>query len=92
MSAFNDTERAYYTEMRGLTSDAEGREVLVGLTFEETVFCIEYKRKLEPGGPPRNRDREDRERYLRLHEKYDVARLEVVGSEVHLRNKNPPRH
>ena len=39
-----DSERAYLLEMRSLATDAEGREVLVGLNFEETAFYMAHVR------------------------------------------------
>ena len=32
----NEALRPFLVEMRGLSTDSQGREVLVGLTFEET--------------------------------------------------------
>jgi hypothetical protein len=37
-----DSERPYLLEMRSLATDAEGREVLVGLNFEETAFYLAH--------------------------------------------------
>jgi hypothetical protein len=89
MFTFTDDERASLGWMRGITQDPQGRAVLVGLTFEETDFYITYRRKfltLE-----RNRDRDHQRRYLELHRKHEIARLELVGTEIHLRNENPIR-
>ena len=87
MFTFTDDERASLGWMRGIAQDPEGRAVLVGLTFEETDFYITYRRKyLTPG---RDRDREHQRRYLELHRKHEIARLEVLGREIHLRNESP---
>jgi hypothetical protein len=91
MFSFTDAERAFLTGMRGLTTDAQGQEVLVGLTLDETKFYMEYTRKFEFITPKGVRETEDRGRYLKLHNKYDVARLEVIGTEVYLRKENPPQ-
>jgi hypothetical protein len=88
MFSFTDAERTFLAEMRGLTTDAQGREVLVGLTLDETEFYMEYTRKFEFITPKGIRETEDRERYLKLHNKYDLAR---VDTEVYLRKENPPR-
>ena len=87
MFTFTDDERASLGWMRGIAQDLQGRAVLVGLTFEETDFYITHRRKyLTPG---RDRDREHQRRYLELHRKHEIARLEVLGREIHLRNESP---
>ena len=87
MFTFTDDERASLGWMRGIAQDPQGRAVLVGLTLEETDFYITYRRKyLTPG---RDRDREHQRRYLELHRKHEIARLEVLGREIHLRNESP---
>lgn len=88
MFSFTDGERAYFTEMRTVSTDDEGREILVGLTFEETVFYMEYSRRFLTG---RDRDPDHRDRYLQLHDKHERARLAVLGAEIQARN-DPMRH
>jgi len=88
MHTFSDDERASLTEMRAITTDSKGQELLVGLTEEETAFYMEHSRRFLSG----NRDRKDKARYLELHEKHERVRLSVLGAEVYVRNKNPPRH
>ena len=63
--------RAFF---RDLTTDSDGRVVLVGLTYEETRFQVAYSRwawrhrRTGPReGPPETLDRL-RKRYLKLHE------------------------
>ena len=87
MFAFEDGEKSYLREMRALTTDSQGRDVLVGLSFEETEIYVNHSRALLRG----DRDRESRDLYLQLHEKHERARLEVIGTEHYLRNENPPR-
>jgi hypothetical protein len=89
MFTFTDDERASLGWMRGISQDSQGRAVLVGLTLEETNFYITYRRKFFT--PERDRDREHQKRYLELHRKHEIARLEVVGTEIDLRNKNLTR-
>jgi DNA-binding MarR family transcriptional regulator len=84
-----DSQRAFYTEMRCLSTDAQGNEVLVGLTIEETEFYLQYIRQ--------RRDRnfhnpEARKRYLGLHDKHDIARLAVLYAEIEKRNTDPTEH
>jgi len=85
MSIFTDADRTSLVEMRALTTDSAGREVLVGLTFEETVFYMEYTNKRMQG----YKDRPNSKRYLQLHEKHELARLEVLGTEIFVRNEKP---
>ena len=88
MFEFTEAERAHKTEMRAITKDSQGREVLVGLTFDETAFYMSFSRKFLSG----DQDSEDSEVYLELHEKHEHARFEVIGAEHILRTENPPRH
>ena len=89
MLILTEDERASLGRMRGITQDPQGRAVLVGLTFEETDFYITYRRKFLT--PERDRDRENQRRYLELHRRHEIARLEVVAGEIRLRNENPTR-
>jgi hypothetical protein len=40
-----ETERLYLTEMRSLTRDEVGREVLVGLSDEESAALMAHRRR-----------------------------------------------
>ena len=85
-----DSERAYLLEMRSLATDAEGREVLVGLNFEETAFCMAHVRDRVALNHKRSADHEEQaERYLRLHDKHEVARFQVPGAENQKRVDKP---
>jgi hypothetical protein len=86
---FTEQERASFGWMRGITQDSEGRPVLIGLTFEETDFYITYRRKFLT--PERDRNREHQRLYLELHRKHEIARLQLLGAEIVLRNENPTR-
>jgi hypothetical protein len=44
MFAFTDDERARLNEMRAITTNAQGQEVRVGLTEEETAFYMAHPR------------------------------------------------
>jgi hypothetical protein len=83
---FSDAERAYLTEMRALTTDAQGREHLVGLTLEETAWYMGFVRDEATG-----RHRDDGDRYLELHEKHELARFDILGAEHALRHDKPTR-
>lgn len=88
MIEFTDAERVYLSEMRAITTDAKGREVLAGLTIEETATYIEYSRARVAG----TQSRAGRKEYLALHDKHERTRLEVLGTEIFVRNENPQRH
>ena len=86
MLPLTDEQRADLTEIRALAVDSQGREIFVGLTFEESVFYVEHGRRRFAG---EDTSRADRLRYLELAEKHDSA---VVAAEIERRNENPPRH
>lgn len=85
MFEFTENERIYLKEMRAISTDAQGMEVLVGLTIEETAFYMARSRAFLSG----NRHRDNRDKYLALHEKHERARLEVIGTEHYVRTENP---
>ena len=58
---------------RAITTDEQGREVLIGLTFEETAFYMARVRR----GPPTIPDLVSREKYLELDKKHELARLQA---------------
>ena len=88
MFSFTDDERAHLTEMRAISTDSNGIEILVGLTIEETAFYMNYTRGRVAG----NNDHFGGEKYLQLHDKHEQARLEVLGTEIHLRTEKPTFH
>lgn len=88
MTRFTDDERAYLVEMRAISKDADGNEVLVGLNVSETAFYMDYARSfIKP-----DRDRSNRDKYLMLHEKHQLARLQIIGAEHFVRMESPVRH
>jgi hypothetical protein len=89
MIKFTDSERAFHLEMRGLTKDEHGRELLVGLTTEETEFYVTHVRRRAAGN--RDRDLANQARFLELHQKHEFARLQTIGAEVELRPESPTR-
>lgn len=79
----------YSNEWRmALTEDADGREVLIGLTFDESALYISRKRHFSVG----DRDRSTRTLWLELHEKHERARLQIVGAVAEKENTNPSSH
>lgn len=88
MFVFTDGERASLREMSALTTDSNGREVLAGLTADETELVMLHRRDFAKG----IRHREQRARVLDLVDKHERARLLIIGAEVQLRRDNPPVH
>ena len=69
-------ERAYMAELRMLTTDSRGTEVVVGLNRDESIRYIESSRAYLSG------DRQgSNAEYLALHEKHERVRLAVVMAE-----------
>lgn len=69
---------------RDFTTDAEGRRILVGLTFGETAEVAEYIAKDEAAHdakPWGSWDAKDAatERYLSLWDKHEAARFKLFG-------------
>ena len=58
----------------GFAKDDQGREVLVGLSVEETDFCALHRHKLLL---QEYLTREERARYLNLMAKHDQHRLQI---------------
>ena len=82
---FTDDERIFKLQMRGLAKDSEGREVLVGLTLEETAFFMNRSRKFAVG----IREHETKKRWLELAAKHEAARFAVLASEHELEREKP---
>lgn len=88
MSIFTDGNRVFLTEMRAITTNAKGQEILVGLTFEETEFYMGIVNRASREGL----SDEDSDRYLELRNKHEMSRLSVLAAENQLLNDNPQRH
>ncbi|QAU44205.1 hypothetical protein [Bradyrhizobium guangzhouense] len=87
-----DRDRAFLTEMRAITTDADGREVLVGLSADETDWYFAYSARRLSGEPRGPNHSADRERYLALHDRHERTRLEVLGAEIQQRTDKPTAH
>ena len=88
ISDLSAERQAHLKEMRAIDEDNQGNKVLVGLTVEETSFYLNYveQRLLVDDDPT------DGERYLKLHDKHETARLSVLGAELILRTEKPSIH
>jgi hypothetical protein len=72
MCDLTDAERQYLTETRSLTRDEVGREVLVGLTHEESAALMAHRRRFSAGN--RQLDTAALSMWLELAEKHAHAR------------------
>ena len=72
MCDFTEAERQYLTETRSLTQDREGREVLVGLSDQETDLLMAYRRRFTSGN--REQDPQNLTIWLELAERHELAR------------------
>ncbi|SPZ07516.1 Uncharacterised protein [Pseudomonas luteola] len=90
MLDLDDAARSYMNELRILSTDAHGQEIIVGLTVGESERYIAHQKDfLNPG---KHRTREDKDDYLRLHEKHELARIAVLMAENEARHDQSPRH
>ncbi len=88
MFSFTEDERGYLTEMRAITTNAQGQEILVGLTLEETAFYMCHTHQESTG----KYNHGSNEQYLTLHDKHEAARHGILGAEIYLRNESPSLH
>ena len=75
--------RSFLIETRALGRDADGREILVGLTAAETTEYLGLQRDALSAV--------DRDRFLELADKHEAVRLQVIGAEAAAR-QDPVRH
>jgi hypothetical protein len=75
----SEAERIHFNEMRGLTTDLDGNEILRGLTVEESSELLSLR-------SDRLRDNNSRKRRIELHQKHEFARIAAVVAEVDARN------
>jgi flagellar basal body rod protein FlgG len=88
-------EEEALTRDGALTTDSKGRLTLVGLTVEESIWYIEYKRQWlaeRIDDTLHRKSREGRKRYLELYERHEFARLQVIGVEHEVRTENPTKN
>jgi hypothetical protein len=72
MCDFTDAERQYLTQTQSLTRDEAGREVLVGLTEQESDILMAYRRLFATG--QQDQDHENLAIWLELAERHELAR------------------
>ena len=72
--------RSFLETIGSLAVDSEGREHLVGLTARESNWYLKYARsRWGRRDKPGMAVDKDRRRYLRLHAKYQMARLQGIA-------------
>lgn len=81
MATFTDDERDCLVEMKSITTDANGREVLAGLTEEETEFYMECVRCGQRPGDP-----SARARYDDLEIRHQLARASIFAAQNRARS------
>lgn len=86
MLDLDETSRALLNEIRGLHFDQHGQEVFVGLTRKDS------ERYLSLSDATTHKSPKEQDEYLSLDEKYNSARMQVIGAEHLLRTENPPIH
>jgi hypothetical protein len=86
----NEAHRPYLEFMRMLGRDGGGREVLVGLTYEETEWYFAHLED-ELGANHRRalntiaEMNSGRDRYLELHDRHEAVRQQIVMAEIEAR-------
>ncbi len=86
MLRLTEGEKHYLLEMRALSTDSQGNDIFVGLTSSES------ERYHFLSNPLKSMEHSEREEYLALHEKHEIARLLILDAENTLRVENPSKH
>jgi hypothetical protein len=84
-----ESSRPFMDEMRMLAMDSAGREVLVGLDLDETEWYLAYldARRDGPDATKTVHDQAiDRQRFLKLHERHEALRRQIIMAEVEARD------
>ena len=85
---FDAGERAFFTEMRSLSTDNAGNEIHVGLTVEESNELYVFTR---PGFSHRGSE-ETLGRSIELRDRHELARRSVLMAEMLAQDDKSPRH
>jgi hypothetical protein len=81
-----DEERPFKEAMSRLSADADGNEIYIGLTREETEWLLNYRSRW---GSVSN---EERKRAISLQDRHKVARLQVLSALREMRDTNPTKN
>jgi hypothetical protein len=75
-----DAEESFFRDMRQLSVNEHGELILVGLTVEESIWAVDYRRRVNKSGM--GETREARLRHKQLTERHELARLQaMLGAE-----------
>ena len=91
MFVFTDAEREIRSQDRAIVLNQAGREVLVGLTEEETAVYMDYMRRYGLNKRLWTRTHPnpaERETFLELHNRHETARLAPLGRGARPRRKS----
>lgn len=72
MCDFTEAERQGLTDTHSLARDKDGRDVLVGLTEQESDVLMAYRRRFTAGNI--HRDQENLTIWLELAQRHELAR------------------
>ncbi|SEC50831.1 hypothetical protein SAMN04490203_2547 [Pseudomonas taetrolens] len=79
-------DRTYLKKILSLYTDANGRELLVGLTRQESERYLVLCEQIRSSGFVANAD------YYELKEKHELTRMRVIAAQLYLCTKNPAIH
>jgi hypothetical protein len=77
MFAFTEEERIGLRHMHSLSQDEQGREVLIGLSWNDTAYLMEHRRNFAKS--IRQRDPDRKSKALVLGNNHELARLRRIG-------------
>ncbi|WP_030141980.1 hypothetical protein [Pseudomonas fluorescens] len=86
MLKLTEGEKHYLLEMRALSVDAQGRDIFVGLTSEES------ERYHFLSNPHFSASYDEKDEYLALDQKHERARRDVLDAEHVKRTEAPSIH
>jgi len=86
MLNLTDCNRTFLKKIYSLSTDLNDREVLVGLTHEES------RRYLALSEPMRNATPEEKNEHSELKDRHSLTRVQVLEAELYLRTENPSVH
>jgi len=89
MLLITEVERQFLTDTRSLGIDAQGHEILVGLSFEESTAYIAHQNFERYGQHSNSQESDD---YLNLYAKHEHTRVAVIVAELEARNDTSLRH
>lgn len=75
----SEGDRAFLSGQQELAVDDEGQEILVGLTREESEWYLRDSDSWMQQRMSGKRAKEDKQRYVELSERHEVARLKAIA-------------